>query len=350
MQFPEAALSERFESNAVIWEAGGATLYARLGRLIARALVTDDGADDLFRRALDPFEAEPAERLFPTRLMGGAHYWVLAGEEPELAMFYPSVGGFPDAITSRGLWPAFRDAVVARAEFLPTLLAGAVQHNEIGRAAPLAGGMLTVAAATGMRLRLLEVGSSAGLLLRMDQYLDRPWCQVPVAPDFRPLVVERLGCDLHPLSPFTDEGLLTLRSYVWADLTRNLEMLDEAVTISRRVHARVEESDGAVWLDEMLSEPSPGSATIVFHSMISPWASADSLARMERIIAVAGSEATSQAPLAWLRLEVDDPRAPAHRMAQARLTTWPGGHKSLIAECGINGENVAWSADVLAAV
>lgn len=49
-------------------------------------------------------------------------------------------------------------------------MAAGVQTNEVGRAAPLSAAMNHVALATGLPLRLLEVGSSAGLNLSLDRY------------------------------------------------------------------------------------------------------------------------------------------------------------------------------------
>ena len=45
-----------------------------------------------------------------------------------------------------------------------------MQTNEVGRAAALAPGFLTVAVETGLPLRMLEVGTSAALNLRWDRF------------------------------------------------------------------------------------------------------------------------------------------------------------------------------------
>ena len=81
---------------------------------------------------------------------------------PELARYYPSVGG-----TDRGdPWPAFQNTLTAHHQRLLGLLEHPVQTNEISRCSALLSGFLLVARETGLPLRLLEAGSSAGLLLR----------------------------------------------------------------------------------------------------------------------------------------------------------------------------------------
>ena len=60
--------------------------------------------------------------------------------------------------------------MVDRGQELQAAIACPVQTNEVGRCAALVGGFLTVAARTGLPLRLCEVGTSAGLNLRFDHY------------------------------------------------------------------------------------------------------------------------------------------------------------------------------------
>lgn len=352
-----SGLADRFRFHARSWLAGGAPTYAWLADRTADALEGGDSADGDFRAALRPFHAEDPMRLLPTRLMAAVHLWVLRGEEPELVRFWPSMGGsFPRAEGRGPLWSAFRSAVVARMADLPELLARPIQHNEVGRAVPIAAGFLTVASATGLPLRLLEVGASAGLLLRADLYLERPWMRgvLPVAPDYGPTVAERSGCDLSPVSPFTEDGLTYLQSGVWADLVPNLRMLEEAIEIAVATRAshpvHVDEADGADWLPVMLSEPVKGQATIVFHSAMATWSPPASMRRIEDAIHEAGEYATTGAPLAYLRFEVPDASVEPDRIVQVRLATWPGGEDRLIATCDINGSCGRWSSNVLAGV
>ncbi|HXM55920.1 MAG TPA: DUF2332 domain-containing protein [Candidatus Dormibacteraeota bacterium] len=335
-------LPERFRYFVPAFEAGPAPLYAHLAESAAAELAARPrGA---FRRALAPFELEPVRWFLPLRLLAAVHRWVLAGEQPELAAHYPSAGG---ALAPEGAWPRFRDAVVARAEELPVLLASPLQHNEVTRAAALAPGFLLVGRETGMPLRLLEVGASAGLLLRWDHYLHSWWFprmfdgEAP-AVGGRVHVVERRGCDLSPIDATTAAGGLLLRSYVWADLADHVRILDEAIALTRVVPAFVDRADGADWLEE-LAHPRPGTATVVFHSLMRPSGPAESLDRMGEKLRRHAAAAMAEAPLAYLRFEapdLDPPAGRARRLVEVRLTVWPGGEERLLATADVNGRNI----------
>ena len=61
--------------------------------------------------------------------------------------------------------------------------------------------------------------------------------------------------------------------------------------------------------------------------------------RLARLIGRAGRSATSDAPLAWLRMEE------GASMKEIVLTQWPGGRDRLIARAGLYGRPLEWLAD-----
>ena len=75
---------------------------------------------------------------------------------------------------------------------------------------------------TGLPLRLLEIGASAGLNLRWDHF---PFLDVPAT--IR--VAERRGCDLNPIDPTLDESRAALLCFVWPDQTERLQVLAEVI-------------------------------------------------------------------------------------------------------------------------
>ena len=107
------------------------------------------------------------EEAVPLRLLGGLHRLVLSGHAPELAARFPSVGGDGDAARA---WPPLLDTLEAHGAAVRDALTRPPQTNEVGRSASLVGGFLVVARDTRLPLRVLEVGSSAGLNLRFDRY------------------------------------------------------------------------------------------------------------------------------------------------------------------------------------
>jgi hypothetical protein len=337
------ALAGRFQRLAFSCQAGGAPLCADL---LARS-AEEIAAGGPLCEIVAPYHDEPEGRLLPFRLMADIHRWVLSGELPELARHYPSAGG---DLGVEGAWPHFREAFLGRASELRERLARPHQHNQVGRSAPLAGGFLLVAGETSLPLRVLEVGASAGFLLRWDHYRDRWWTPglfdvpPPLNPDVR--VVERRGCDARPIDVANPDCALLLRSFVWADLVDHLRMTEDAIDISRRVPAPIDEADGGDWLAEQLAQPRPGVATVVFHSTMVDHSSQSSLAGMGQALLRAAEAATPQAPLAWLRFESPQGWQSLQKMPryEARLNLWPGGVDRLVATADTNGRHTRWVA------
>lgn len=229
-----------------------------------------------------------------------------------------------------------------------------VQTNEIGRCASLVGGFLLVAQQTRLPLRILEVGAAAGLNLRWDSYLyearGRTWgdpeslvrlCSfdgdVP-ALDARAKVVERRGCDLAPVDPTSEQGRLTLLSYVWPDQLARVRLLRLALEVAEGLPVPVDEEDAVSWLERQLGAESKGIATIVFHSIVMQYLTSDDKTQARTLIEEAGARASSDAPFAWLRMEPDGDEA------EVRLTVWPPGTDRLVARSDFHGQAVRWLA------
>src|SRR5262249_44566595 len=179
---------------------------------------------------LESHKADPPKTALALRFMGAVHRLVLTNRAPELKAFYPSVGGdrnFHDC------WPQFLRTVEQHSNRLREWIDHPVQTNEIGRCGALLGGFLLVSKLTGLPLRLLEIGASAGLNLRWDQYRYEsvtgswgnpasPVCIPEVFVDGKPSldqdisIAERAGCDRHPIDIKTEDGQITLLSYIWA--------------------------------------------------------------------------------------------------------------------------------------
>lgn len=322
----------------------GSSLYVRL---IDRTLERIDrpGAlrDLLEGRADDPFGSALA-----LRFLGAVHRLVLDGSAPGLAVHYPSAGGSPGP----GLEDDFEAAVSDHLETLATRIGDGVQTNEVGRAVPLLGALLGVAD-HGLPLRVFEVGASAGLNLRWDHYryqagrsafgdpaspvrFTEPWVDRHPRLDVEVVVAERRGCDLAPIDATTDDGRLTLRSFVWPDLVARFHRLDAAIAVARRVSATVDAADAPGWVVERLAEPVPGTATVLMHSIMLQYLPPAARSALRAAVAEAGRRATRRAPLAWIRME------PGPEGAETRCTLWPGGSERLLALSAYHGPPVRW--------
>jgi hypothetical protein len=294
-------------------------------------------------------EDDPGPSALALRLMGAVHRLVLRGDAPELAAHYPSAGGAP-----HDPWPAFLSTLRDRRAELRRLIRHPVQTNEVARCAALIGGFLELARLTGLPLRLLEVGSSAGLNLRWDRYRYElgaaAWgpADSPVVLRARlsgepPLatpaaVASRSGCDARPIDPRTEEGRLMLASYVWGDQLERLSRLRAALAVAAETVAPVTRAGAADWIERRLAESGEGVTTVVFHSIVMQYLDEGERERFQRALASAGAGATAAAPVAWLRME------PAGDQTEVRLTVWPGGDERLLARAGYHGDPVEWLA------
>ncbi|HEX4720185.1 MAG TPA: DUF2332 domain-containing protein [Thermoleophilaceae bacterium] len=339
---PRATLVSLFRGQAGWCARLGSPIY---GHMLERA------ADDLAAggpvwRVVEPYLDKPSNFAHHLRLMGATHRLALTGQAPALAAHYPSTGGDGD---EAGGWEAFIDLIEER----PISLDRAVQTNEVGRSAALLGGFLSVADQTGLALRVLEIGASAGLNLRWDRfrYEAADWAFGDAASPARvpceyeggrpPLpravwVIERAGCDPSPLDATTEDGALTLESFMWPDQLKRLELLRAAIEVARRTPATVDEASAPDWLDERLARERGGSATVVFHSIMWGYMADEDRARVTRTLHEAGERASESSPLAWLRMEAGADQA------DLTLTMWPGGEERVIAMAGYHGRPVRW--------
>ena len=157
----------------------------------------------------------------------------------------------------------------------------------------------------------------------------------PLGPD--EAVVERLGCDRAPIDPASEAGRRLLRSFVWPDQADRHARLDAALVAAAEVPATIDAEDAARWVARRLADPVPGTATVVFHSIVwqyLPKATRDGVrAALER----ASAGATADAPLAWLRMEPGEDPSEA---AEVRLAMWPGGEHRLLANTGYHGHPI----------
>ncbi len=343
-----ARLADHTRTQVASFRRLGSPFYADL----YEPAVADVEAGGPVWRLLEPVVDEPFGQALGMRLLGGVHRLVLEGHLPDLAQHFPSVGGDADAAAC---WPKLRQVVDERVTDLAPYLRRAPQTNEPGRSAALTGGFLRIARSTGLPLRVLELGSSAGLNLRFDRYWyadgDLGWGDPTSAvrfvdiwdgavPDFDAecRVHERRGCDLHPVDPTTEDGRLTLLSYIWPDQRERFTLLRHALDVAGGFPVTVDEARAEVWLEQRLGEHRSGMATVVFHSVVWGFLNEPEQARVWELLDLAGARASKDAPLAWLRLE------PTVTTEHAELwcTTWPGADERLIATSGFHLGRVNW--------
>ncbi|MBV9881733.1 MAG: DUF2332 family protein [Sphingomonadaceae bacterium] len=345
----EAAVRAAFAQQAGYCAALAAPFTALLCTLAGARL---DRSTRIGRRLLDwDGNPDPFGDAVALRLCGGLHYLARNGGAPGLAPFYPPAP-LPDA---DALWAAI--VPLLDDDALALWLDGPPQTNEVRRSAVLMSGLLVIAARFGLPLRLYELGASAGLNLQLDRYLYdlgglktgdpaasftlKPDWQGPPPPSAEIRIAGRAGVDLNPVK--LPEGRERLIAYVWADQAQRLAQLEAALAIAAADPPRVEAGDAADWLETNLPlAPEPGLCRVVLHSVAFHYFPDAVKARVTAQIEAAGTQATREAPLAWLRYE----EQPGDGHFSLRLRTWPDGGDELLAWVHPHGRTVKWVSKV----
>ncbi|WP_353216213.1 DUF2332 family protein [Sandarakinorhabdus sp.] len=331
----------------------GAPFMAALCRALSAGI---DPASQTGQR-LANWPGEPMTDALPMRMTGALHWLVRSGRVPELAALYPPAALPDEAALAAAIAAVMADPAsdAAIAEFLGS----APQTNETGRAGALMPGLLTVAAETGLPLALIELGASAGLNLNLDRFacdlggtragdptsdvIIRPNWQGPPPPAAPVNVIKRCGVDLAPLEAADPAVAERLLAFIWPDQPERLVRAAAAIALARRHPPTLHQADAADWLAANLALTN-GAATIVYHSIAFQYFPPAAQARIIAHLEAVGSAATPAAPLAWLRMEMDDPAQPA--MPAIRLRLWAGAAASerLLGHAHAHGAFVQWAA------
>lgn len=372
----------RFTQQAESCAELGSPLYARLLSLLAIEIAQTGPTWEVI--------APRAELRFgqagPLRLLGAAHRLALSGAAPSWARMLPSCGGEVPS-TNGELISAWSELVRTQGQELSEGLDYEVQTNEVARSAGLALGLASTAFSS---TRLVELGCSAGLNLRLDQFcidlaskadsegvgsssrlLGDPGSTVRLSPEVRtaaphplgqlPRITERIGIDPHPLDATTEQGELRLLGFVWPDQLQRIERCKAAIEMACRVPAVLMQSalmqsadplgpggleqtaarppsalpDTAELLESLLANEQP---TVIQQSIVWQYIPPELRWRITAVIEAAGHRATADTPLAWVRFEPDEWD---RRRAAVWLRTWPTGADCLVAHVDYHGRWIA---------
>jgi len=351
---PNAGLIRSLEIQSAVCDAMGSPFS---GALLAAA-ARDAAAGGPTQALMSRWSQNPAGALMKDavalRLLGALHDLALSGGDAALASAYPTETRAGDATAA---WAAALGAISTRAESLGRFLDHEPQTNEARRSACLLPGFLAVAKATGLPMRIFELGASAGLNQLWDRYdyalgatdrwgpatspvhIPTDWRGQPPPLNARIDVTERAACDRKPVDLEDAAARRRLRAYVWADQLDRLERLDAAIAVARAAGTVVESADAAEWTQHRVS-PLSGAVTVLFHSVFWQYMPKETQAALTETIAKIGARATNDAPFAWLQME---PPPMDMTIMELRLTMWPGGEDKRLATVHAHGAWVDWT-------
>jgi hypothetical protein len=302
-----AALAEVAQRFAHTPEFASSPLYQSLASTVA-------SSPDLLRLA-----ARRRPGQYPTMpFFGAVHALLLAGADHELAGYYPSIVGAA-ALPPEGAGPALIDFCATFAPALAALIeTRLVQTNVVKRALALRYGLAAIGQRVNAPVHLIEVGASAGLLLRYDRYgytlgdrrfgdpaspvqISAEWRGVGPVPDLDalPPLASVTGIDLHPLDARDDADRRWLEALVWPENRHEADLLHEALAVVAADPPAIRAGDAIALCPALAAELPPGEPRVLFHAITRLHVPAANLGAFDAALATLGENG----PLYWLSLE-----------------------------------------------
>ena len=322
--------------QAAFCETGGAPVTARVCRALAASL---DRTSATGRQALD-WSGDYIRDAVPLRLVAPYHALFRSGK---IAAF-----DTPEAI---------RAATAAHDGWIAAWLDGPPQTNEPARSANFMAGLLVLAFRFGLPFELLEIGSSAGLNLRIDRYR-YDLGGVTAGPDASPVLIKPdwrgcpppnaevnissvRGVDIAPIDVTDPAAAERLMAYIWIDAPERTARVAAAIRMISAQPVDMVQGDAADWIEARLAEPpAAGICRVLMHSIVWQYLSPATQARITAAMARAGAAATADRPLAWVRMEPDDIR----KGIDVHLRAWPDLPNVQLARTHPHGAWIDWLA------
>jgi hypothetical protein len=280
------------------------------------------------------------------RLTGGLHALARSGEDADLTAAYAGKGAIEPAVTS---------ALVAHDSAIAGWLASPPQTNEVSRAALIMAGLLVAADHYPLPIDLLEIGSSAGLVLNLNRYrydlggvevgeptspllLTPQWKGSPPPASTVNLIGQR-GVDRNPIYLSSTDAAEKLIAYIWPDQPERIERAEQAIALARAFPPPIVAGEAADWVEAQLAMPlAEGVMRILFHTITMQYFSDADITRVETAIDTAGAQASAETPFGWLSFEMNAER----RTIELRLKLWPRGDDIHLADAHPHGASVDW--------
>lgn len=338
--------------QAIEWQASHAEKADApiTGRVVRAELAILDTATALARRMRD-WPGLSLEDAMPLRVAGGLHWLHLSGAEARLAPVYAG------EVTDQGAVDEIVAAVAITWDAkLEPWLDSPPQTNEAGRSSSIMAGLLWLSQRLGPRFEMNEIGASAGVNTMMERYhydlggvfvgpsgspmrLKPEW-RGPPPPQAPVEIVAIRGCDVAPVNLADPAEALRLKAYVWVDAQERMARIEAATRLAAEKPVLLERKDAASFVEERLAAPQdPGVTRVLYHSVMWQYLPETTRRAITTAMEQAGTRATRDKPLAWVRLETN--RATFRHELSIRF--WPGGEEAVtLSEAHPHGAWVIW--------
>lgn len=284
------------------------------------AALTTHAAMDIERRGLvyELLAAAPDRQRIPNLFFASVQRVLFDHPDSPLADYYRSVGG--DRRPDPRLPDVFDSFLAEHRDRIEELLATReTQTNEVLRAAQIRPALGWARACTRRPLALIEVGTSAGLLLHADRYeysyafadghrlrggsgtadgVPRLDCRVDGAVTPKNLaafvtgdlpIASRVGLDLNPLDPADPDDRAWLRALMWPEHVERRERLEAALEHAARRPVRLRRGDALRILPDAVEGVAANAIPCVFVSNSLPHWSAEGRAGFVRLVRELGA-------------------------------------------------------------
>jgi hypothetical protein len=341
------AVTAAFANQVAYCEQAGAHITARVVAGIAK-VVTSQAAGELIER-IRCWPGAPLADALALRVAGGIHALHLSGSAPQLAPIYRG----EEAEDAR----VIGDVMAAHKAALLPWLDGPPQTNEAGRSVNFVAAMMWLAdRGLPPLFQCFEIGSSAGINLMLDRYAfnlggvavgpEQPamhfapqWHGAP--PPAREIdIASAKGCDVAPVDLTDPAQALRLKAYIWPEHTVRFERMDAAIRAAAERRPDLVRANAADFVEAELAQQQAGGTTrMLMHSIVWQYVPADQQARVTAAMEAAGARASTEAPLAWVKVEAD---RTVHRH-KLTVQFWPGGGEEVqLAWSHPHGADIEW--------
>ncbi len=257
----ERSLSETFKRFAKNECENSSELYETLSYQIAED-------SDLIELATQIPEGQPVPNLF-----FAATQYLLSDAQHDLKKYYASFTENP--LPAKSAFPYFKEFVLSNQEELKQLFqTKLVQTNEVRRCAYLYPMFADIYEKHQTPLALIEIGTSAGLQLGVDQYryvysneiqagnlnsLLTIYSQnrgkdLPTSIFDIPVVQTRIGMDLNPIDLKNEEELKWLQALIWPEHHERKDLLNKSAAIIKNLDIQFVSGDAVEQIETICDQ------------------------------------------------------------------------------------------------